>query len=627
VAAGGLLAAVQLPALQASLAQQLGSSHFVVMAAAVYPAIKLLHELAHALAVRRFGGVVRQCGVAFFFLVPAPFVDASAASGFARRRQRITVSAAGIATELLLAAAALALWQVVQPGLLRDLLLAVATTSAVSTLLANANPLVRMDGYHVLCDALALPNLAARSRRFWLDHLRRHVLQLPVAVRPTPRVVQRVAYTVYAPAAWLFAAAMAAAAAVWLAGMAPTVALVMGLAAVWGLAVVPAWRLLQWLVWAPELAGQRSRSGVVVGGAALVLGTAVLALPLPHSTTAQAVAWMPEEALVRAQVDGFAGPLLLPVGSSVQPGTPLLQLQNTPLQLNVLRTRALRVAAEMDEARALHGADPARAARARAEAQALAQREADLQQRVAHLTLASGRAGQLSWVAPQQLPGRWVQRGDVLGHVLAGPVLTPAGPPAGPGAQVMPAQANTNNEHTAAAQADTVLARAAVPEADAVTLLQGVQRVSVVVAGQAGRSYAAQWDGRMPQASTRLPSAALGTAGGGAVPSDLSADLSADISADRPEPNANPGSSKTPGLHSREPVVVVDVQVHGLQAQQLGGLGGRLYVRFDHGTQPVGVRLWQRTQQLLLRHWGDLYRDAPTASAATRSATVAVARP
>jgi putative peptide zinc metalloprotease protein len=215
----------------------------------------------------------------------------------------------------------------------------------------------------------------------------------------------------------------------------------------------------------------------------------------------------------------------------------------------------------------------------------------------------------------------------VLGHVLAGPVLTPAGPPAGPGAQVMPAQANTNNEHTAAAQADTVLARAAVPEADAVTLLQGVQRVSVVVAGQAGRSYAAQWDGRMPQASTRLPSAALGTAGGGAVPSDLSADLSADIPADRPEPNTNPGSSKTPGLHSREPVVVVDVQVHGLQAQQLGGLGGRLYVRFDHGTQPVGVRLWQRTQQLLLRHWGDLYRDAPTASAATRGATVAVARP
>jgi putative peptide zinc metalloprotease protein len=592
VLAGALLAAMQLQALQASLAQQLGSTRFVVLAAAVYPAIKLLHELAHALAVRRFGGVVRQCGVAFFFLVPAPFVDASAASGFAKRSQRITVSAAGIATELLLAALALAAWQQVQPGLLRDLFLAVATTSTLSTLLANANPLVRMDGYHVLCDALALPNLAGRSRRFWLDHLRRTALQLPVAVRPTPRVLQRVAYTVYAPAAWLFAVAMSVAAAVWLAGLAPTVALVMGVVALWGLGVQPAWRVLKWLVWAPELAGQRSRSVVVVGGAALVASVALLAVPVPHSTTVQAVAWMPEEALVRAQADGFAGPLQVAAGTRVEAGTPLLQLDNPELQLGLLRTRALRVAADMDEARAQHAADTARAGRARAEAQALAEREATLVQRVAQLALASGRAGQLSWVAPQQLPGRWVQRGDVLGHVLE-PGLLDASQPTAP--------SNPNSQQTVFAQPPVaVLARAVVPEADAATLMQGVRSVSVVVAGQASRAYPALWDGRMPQATTRLPSAALGTAGGGAVPTDPSP-------ADANEPH-------TAGLRSTEPVVVVDLQVPGLHSPLLGG---RLYVRFDHGAHPLGVRVWQRTQQLLLRHWG----DAPGPKQAARQET------
>ena len=73
-----------------------------------------------------------------------------------------------IAAPAVMAAVALWVWQHSQAGLLHDLAFVVMFLGAVSSLLVNGNPLLRMDGYHALCDALDLPNLAARSRRWWL---------------------------------------------------------------------------------------------------------------------------------------------------------------------------------------------------------------------------------------------------------------------------------------------------------------------------------------------------------------------------------------------------------------------------------------------------------------------------
>jgi hypothetical protein len=76
-----------------------------------------------------------------------------------------------VLVESVLASIGVMVWAAVQPGVVRDVALAVALVGGVSTLLANANPLVRMDGYHVLTDLLDLPNLAQRSRRWWFETL------------------------------------------------------------------------------------------------------------------------------------------------------------------------------------------------------------------------------------------------------------------------------------------------------------------------------------------------------------------------------------------------------------------------------------------------------------------------
>ena len=179
-----LAAASEWPALGEAIGGAVGSPRFVVMAWVVYPLMKCVHEIAHGLAIRKWHGVVGNAGITLLVLVPVPFVDASAANAF-ERRQRIVVSAAGVMTELLIAAAAFWVWLAVAPGLLRDLALTTFFIGAISSLLFNGNPLLRFDGYYVLADLIDLPNLASRSQRWWHARIGRHLFGASIPLLDT----------------------------------------------------------------------------------------------------------------------------------------------------------------------------------------------------------------------------------------------------------------------------------------------------------------------------------------------------------------------------------------------------------------------------------------------------------
>ncbi len=135
----GQNADVLLQGADAALVSQSG----LIGLALVYPVMKAVHELAHCLALYRFGGRVHDCGVMLLVLFPVPYVDASESLALADKRARMLVSAAGILAELVMAAVALMLWLVIEPGIERALLFNVMVIGSVSTLLFNGNPLLK----------------------------------------------------------------------------------------------------------------------------------------------------------------------------------------------------------------------------------------------------------------------------------------------------------------------------------------------------------------------------------------------------------------------------------------------------------------------------------------------------
>ena len=150
-----------------------------VTVAAVVGVTKVIHELAHALACKIQGAECRELGVMFLVGVPCLYCDVSDAWMLPDRAKRILVSAAGMLVELFVAAIAVFLWSVSEPGMFRDLCLTITVVCSVSTVLFNGNPLLRYDGYFILSDAIAAPNLVGESRRMIHDRCRRLIWRLP----------------------------------------------------------------------------------------------------------------------------------------------------------------------------------------------------------------------------------------------------------------------------------------------------------------------------------------------------------------------------------------------------------------------------------------------------------------
>jgi len=131
---------------------------------------KLLHEFAHAYTAKSYGLRVPQMGVAFLIFFPCLYCNTTEAWQLANRKQRIAISSAGIFAEGVLAVISIFIWHFTKPGLVNSVAFYLMAISFFSTILFNANPLMRFDGYFILIDLLRTPNLYTRSMGY-IRHL------------------------------------------------------------------------------------------------------------------------------------------------------------------------------------------------------------------------------------------------------------------------------------------------------------------------------------------------------------------------------------------------------------------------------------------------------------------------
>jgi len=556
-----LLVLLHAPALWAHGRLWLDTPRFGLLALLLYAPIKLLHELAHGLAVRRWGGPVREAGITLMMGLPVPYVDASAATGFAQRRQRLAVGAAGIMAELGLAAVALPLWLLLDAGLARDVAFVTLCIAGVSTLLFNANPLQRLDGYFMLCDALELPNLGPRSRQWWLDLLLRRGLRLPGAEAMPVARGEAPWLAAYGPLAWLYALLVVALAVVWLGGLSLVLGLLCGALLGWQLLLAPPLRLLRQLSRAAlgqDATARRWRRMAQAGAAALAVA---LLLPLPRHTLVQAVVWPSDQAQLRSAEDGFVQAIELADGSAVLPGQVVLRLVNPQLQADLLRQQARVAALESEgvQARTERRAPPGstRAGDNRAELAAEQAALERLEERVQALDVRAQAAGRLALPQAADLGARFVRRGQLLGRVLTD---------------------------------EATRVRAALPESELDELRRGQQGISVRLAAAPAQAHGGTLLGDGGGAVLQLPSAALSQRHGGSIATD-------------------PRDSDD--LRPLRPVVLLDVLLDLQPAGPAGGhtehiaerIGERAWVRFDAGLAPLGWQLAQALQRAARRHF------------------------
>jgi putative peptide zinc metalloprotease protein len=543
---GTLLVAFNLADFSRQAASQGLHGRTLILLWIAYPLVKALHEMAHAFAVKAYGGAVHEMGVTVLMLTPVPYVDASAAIAFEDKRKRVVVGAAGIAVEWLLSSAALALWLLLEPGFLHDAAFAVACVGGVSTLLLNGNPLLRFDGYHVLCDALELPNLAQRSTRWWQALAKRVALGGPLDTAESARGAERAWLIGYAPASWAFRVALTLLLALALADWNAWIGLVLLALSAWWMVIGPALAALRWLFGAGELHGRRGRAiGVGAVGAASVAAITVLFAPLPHRTLVPGVVWLPDEAIVRPAVDGFIDEVLVRDGQSVQAGTPLLRLSNEPLRQQLLRVQAELQQAQVEQLDAFAD-DALRAALAGDRLGALRTEHDRLAARVAALEVRAGIAGRVAIEPRHLVAGRHLAQGQLAAHVL---------PPGAP--QV----------HALVAHEDIALVRDRALE------------IRVALAHGGGADVAAQWLRDTPRASTELITPALGERAGGPIALD-----------------PKDGDGRT----ALQPRFEVELQLpEGTTAH----VGARAWVRFGHGQATLAELGSTFVRRAFLRHF------------------------
>ncbi len=124
---------------------------------------KILHEFGHGLSCKHFGGECHEIGVMFLVLTPCLYCNVSDSWMLPNRWHRAAIGAAGMYVELVLASICTFIWWFTEPGPINYVCLNVMFISSVSTIMFNANPLLRYDGYYILSDILEIPNLRQKA--------------------------------------------------------------------------------------------------------------------------------------------------------------------------------------------------------------------------------------------------------------------------------------------------------------------------------------------------------------------------------------------------------------------------------------------------------------------------------
>ncbi|MFT7228672.1 MAG: putative peptide zinc metalloprotease protein [Methylophilaceae bacterium] len=537
-----LIAGSEWSAITAQASQHMLTPRYLTLSIICFPLIKAIHELSHGLAVRRWGGEVHEFGISLLVFVPAPYVNASAANAFPLRHQRIVVSAAGILTEMSIASIALILWLNVQPGLIKDLAFVTMFIGSVSTLLFNGNPLLRFDGYYVLSDFLDIPNLSTRSNQYWSEKFRSLMTTTSISSQEIVRG-EKIWLILYAPLSFAYRLIISFIIILWLGEKWLLLGVLATLYMIFTLLLRPVFKGASQLM-AKSTPGEelnRVRRNITLAGMSVFI--LFLIVPLPFSTVAPAVAWLPEKAQIRPQEDGFIKALPVINGQLVKAGDLLATIENPKLNKKKMNLLSKLDGLRTDQFQLLIS-NPAKAQNITQEIISAERELAYIEKKISGLTIKAQVDGELVMPKQKDIINTYIHRGENVGYIF---------------------------EET------PIKVRAVVAGKDAYFVRNMTNNVNVWLVESPREKYQVQMTLDMPSATRILPSASMGDKAGGTYVTD---------------------PSDKHGTKVLEPVFLFDLTLLDSSMQRVGGTA---YVRFEHDAMPLAEQLYRRANQLFLK--------------------------
>ena len=311
-------------------------------------------------------------------------------------------------------------------------------------------------------------------------------------------------------------------------------------------ALLPAGKGIRFLFSSPRLGRKRARAVLVSGMALAGIVAIVSFVPVPLSTRSEGVIWIPEKSFVRAGTEGFVDRLIATPGARVSCGDPLIECSDPllPARIRVLNSKLAELKATYDT-QVL--SDRVQAQITREEMKQVTGEHDDVRKRANELTIRSSADGIFLSPMPQDLPGRFVRKGELLGYVL---------------------------------DRSTITARIIVQQSDIDFVRQRTSGVKIRFTEKIAETIPAVIKREVPAATDQLPSRTLSQQGGGEIAID---------------------PRDTLGVKAYQKVFLFDIELP--EHVGLYNVGGRVYVRFDHGREPLIWRWYRSVRQLFLKRF------------------------
>ena len=515
----------------------------------VYGVLKIIHETGHALATRSWGGSITQAGVMLLVFAPSPYVDTSSASAFPSKWRRVVVGGAGMIVELFVASLAMFCWVLVEPGWVKSLCLAIMLVAGISTVIVNANPLLKFDGYFMLCDALELPNLAQRGSRLLTTWFDRVVCGAREVQSPERSWRVKVLLSAHTIAAWIFKFFLTLTIVVFVGQKFFAIGLLLAAWSVFGLLVIPSYKAIKHVWTSPQLLRTRARAKFAFYSITAIAMAVLFAVKLPMYTQALGVVAVTDNATVRPETAGeFVRWLVLP-GAAVSVGTPLAELTNKEIesehkasQARLLELEARYLSQSMDASSGQGGIllDQRNAEQARAKR---------LRDRLTGLTIKSTADGSFVVDKPTDTPGRFIKNGETLAYVSS---------------------------------PQNLILRVVIDQSDEEIISQGdLKKVEVKFASNTAQVFDSAIVAVTPGGVNDIPSPALTQDAGGYIPVDPTS------------------GEKNRSLHR---IFVLDLKAPPETSSNLR-IGERVHVRFTSPAESLASQMYRRTRQAFLNYF------------------------